>query len=310
MNPNTSPRPSWLAYLALAVVCILWGTTFLAMRIGVMDIPPFLFSGIRQLSGGLILTAIVMGIFKQQLPAKEVMLQQALGGFFMITLGNGLVAFAEVHVSSSVAAIICSMVPIWIILMNLLINQEERPTFPVLLGLVIGLAGIVMIFGENLSEFANPGYRWGIFLIFVANLGWAWGSIWMKKRNTNSNPFMNAGLQMIFGGLFLFPASALFDDYATLRWTTDATWALLYVIVFGSLLAFAAFSYAVKKLPITIVSLYAYVNPIVAVILGSLMLGEKFNLRIAIAMMITILGIYIVNKGFQLRALWRAQFSR
>ena len=146
-------------------------------------------------------------------------------------------------------------------------------------------------------------------MIFIANLGWAGGSIWMKRRNLQSNPFLNAGLQMLFGGLLLLPVSAVFDDYATIQWTSNVLYSLVYLILVGSVAAYACYAYAIRKLPITIVTLYAYVNPIVAIVLGWLVLGEKLNLRIAIAIGVTLAGIYIVNKGYQLRNLWKSQFS-
>jgi drug/metabolite transporter (DMT)-like permease len=301
---------SWTAYAALAAVCLLWGTTFLALRIGVADVPPFMFTILRQGIAGIVLISVLLLFGGAKFPSGQLLLEQAVGGFFLVSIGNGLVAYAEVHVPSSIAAIICSMMPVWVILINLFVNEEERPTFPVLLGLVIGLSGIILIFGENLGDFANPGYTMGIVVIFIANMGWAYGSLRMKKKNQQSSALMNAGLQMFFGGIFLIPASLVFDDYTSILWTTDATWSLVYLIVFGSIIAYGCYSYAVKKLPMTIVSLYAYVNPIVAMILGALILGEKFNIRMGIAMLVTVAGIYIVQKGFQLRELWKAQFSK
>jgi drug/metabolite transporter (DMT)-like permease len=312
MNLNVTSKNSWLAYTALAVVCVLWGTTFLGIRIGVMDIPPFLFAALRLSIAGLLLTLIVRYGMKVKFPSKNVILVQAIAGFLLFTLGNGLIGVAELYISSGITAIVCAMIPIWVTLINLGTSDDERPTLPVFLGLAIGLSGIVLMFGDNVNDFSNPGYVWSIVLIFVANMGWSFGSVWIKRKNagTNNNTFMNAGLQMLFGGLFLSIGSLIFDDYSTLRWTSSALWALGYLIIFGSIIAFACFSYALKKLPVTIVSLYAYINPIVAVLLGTLILGEKFNLRIAVAMLVTVAGIYIVNKGFQLRDLWRAQFSR
>lgn len=308
----TFSKNSLLAYTALAVVCVLWGTTFLGIRIGVMDIPPFLFAAMRLSIAGLLLTLIMVLVMKVKLPSKNVILVQALGGFSLFTLGNGLIGVAEIYISSGITAIVCAMIPIWVTLINLGTSEDERPTLPVFLGLAIGLSGIVLMFGDNVGELSNSNYLWSIVLIFVANMGWSVGSVWIKRKNvgTNNNTFMNAGLQMLFGGLFLFIGSVIFDDYSEIRWTSSALWALGYLIIFGSIIAFACFSYALKKLPVTIVSLYAYINPIVAVLLGTLILGEKFNLRIAVAMLVTVAGIYIVNKGFQLRELWRAQFSR
>jgi drug/metabolite transporter (DMT)-like permease len=312
MNPNTTVKNSWLAYTALAVICVLWGTTFLGIRIGVMDIPPFLFAAMRLGIAGFLLIAIMVVFMKAKLPSKKIIIVQAVAGFLLFTLGNGLIGVAELFVSSGITAIICSMIPIWVTLINLGASEEERPTLPVFVGLAIGLSGIVLMFGDSVNEFSNSNYVWSIVLIFVANMGWSFGSVWIKRKNAGAqnNTFVNAGLQMFFGGMFLFIASFIFDDYSTLHWTSSSLWALAYLIVFGSIIAFACFSYALKKLPVTIVSLYAYINPIVAVLLGTLILGEKFNLRIAIAMLVTVAGIYIVNKGFQLRDLWRAQFSR
>lgn len=298
-----------LPYLALAVVCVAWGTTYLALRIGVLEFPPFLFSALRQIIAGALLVGGLLLFGKVKIPEKTVLINQAIGGFFMITLGNGLVGWAEVHVPSGVAAIICSMVPIWVILINLVIAKDEKPTFPIVMGLAIGLSGIILIFGENLSGFAVSGYVWGVVLIVVANLGWAAGSIWMKRKNQESNPFLNAGLQMFFGGIFLLPISIVFDDFQTIQWSNNVVYSLLYLILIGSVATYACYSYAIKKLPVTIVTLYAYINPIVAVLLGWAILGETLNLRVGIAIGVTLVGIYIVNRGYQFRKLWRAELS-
>jgi drug/metabolite transporter (DMT)-like permease len=251
----------------------------------------------------------MLTVGKALLPSGSQIFRQSIGGFFMITLGNGLVAWAEMHVTSGIAAIICSLMPVLVILINLSINREEKPTVPIIMGVVFGLIGIIMIFSENLGEFSKPEYIFGIIMIFTAALSWAGGSIWIKKRNTASNPFLNAGLQMFFGGIWCIPLTLLFDDLSTVSWSSEAAYSLLYLIIFGSIVAYTCFSYALRKLPMTIVSMYAYVNPVVAVILGWLLLDEKFNLKIGIAIIITIAGIYIVNKGYQLRDLWKAQFS-
>jgi drug/metabolite transporter (DMT)-like permease len=199
--------------------------------------------------------------------------------------------------------------PVLVILINVSINREEKPTVPIMLGVAIGLAGIIMIFGQHINDFSSQ-YIFGIVMTFAAIISWAAGSMWIKKNNTDSNPFLNAGLQMFFGGLFAFPLSVAFDDLHSVTWTAEAVYSLIYLIVFGSIVAYTCYSYTLRKLPMTIVSLYAYVNPLVAVVLGWLVLHEKFNMQIGVAILITIAGIYIVNRGYQLRALWKAQFSR
>jgi drug/metabolite transporter (DMT)-like permease len=222
-------------------------------------------------------------------------------GLFMVTLGISMVGWAEVYISSGVAAIVCSMMPIWTILINVLITKDEKPNWLIVLGLAMGLAGIIMIFGEHLSEFSNSNYTKGIALTFAANLCWAIGSIYIKKKNQNSNPFLNAGLQMLFGGLFLIPFSLVLDDYSKIQWNKEVIGSLIYMIMIGSVAAYACYSYAIKKLPMTLVSLYAYINPIVAVILGWLILNEKLNFQIALAIAVTVAGIYLVNRGYQLK---------
>lgn len=290
-----------LAYLALGAVCIIWGTTYLALRIGVTQFPPFLFSFIRFAFAGPLLLIAMLTFGKQKWPDSKTLMNQAVSGIFMVTLGISMVGWAEVYISSGVAAIICSMMPVWTVLINVTVTRDEKPNALIILGLAIGLSGIVMIFGEHLKEFSNPNYLQGIVLTFLANLCWAIGSIWIKKKNQETNPFLGAGLQMTFGALALIPLSLLLDDYSAIQWTDQVVYALVYMILIGSIAAYACYSYAIKKLPMTLVSLYAYINPIVAVILGWLVLDEILNQWILLAIFITLVGIYVVNRGYQLK---------
>ncbi len=305
-----SNQKNILAYLALGFICLIWGTTYLVLRIGVTQFPPFLFSMLRFLIAGPILLIFVFTIGKASWPDRKTIINQALSGLLMITLGISIVGYAEVYISSSVAAVVCSMMPIWTILINLMASKDERPNWIIVLGLMMGLGGILLIFGEHLSEFSDTNYTTGIILTFLANLSWAYGSIWVKKNNNNTNPFLGAGLQMLFGGIFLIPLSVIFDDYSNITWSSEVMYALGYMALIGSVGAYACYSYAIKKLPMTIVSLYAYINPIVAVILGWLILSEKLNTEITIAILTTVAGIYVVNKGYQVKTLWKAQLSK
>ncbi|MEJ7643616.1 MAG: EamA family transporter [Chryseolinea sp.] len=298
------------AYIALGAICLIWGTTYLALRIGVLHFPPFLFVIIRQLASGVLLGGFVLIFAKAQWPSRENILRQAIAGFFMISLGNGLVAYAEVFIPSGVAAILCSLMPVMVILINLAINRDERPTVPIFIGLFVGLLGIVMIFSEHLREFSNFDHQVGIMLIFTAVVSWAGASVWLKKKNSEGNLFLNTALQMFFGGVWLIPCTFLFDDLDGVTWTTEVGIAMAYLIVFGSIVAYACYSYILRKLPLTILSLYAYVNPVVAVVLGWLVLNEKLNLMIAVAICITVGGIYIVNRGYFLGKQWKKQATR
>lgn len=295
---NSAKRPT-LAYLALAAVCIIWGTTYLALRVGVSQFPPFLFSLIRFSIAGPVLVVFMLTIGKQKWPDKKTLFNQAVSGILMTTMGTAMVGWAEVYISSGLAAVICSVMPVWTILINVLILKDEKPNWIIITGVLVGLTGIVMIFSEHLAEFTNPLYIFGIVLTFAANISWAVGSIWVKKKNENTDPFLGAGLQMSFGAIGLIPLSLMLDTYSQISWNTEVVYALIYIIVIGSMAAYVCYSYAIKKLPMTMVSLYAYINPVVAVLLGWLLLNEKLTLQIALAILVTIAGIYIVNIGYR-----------
>jgi drug/metabolite transporter (DMT)-like permease len=290
-----------IAYFCLAGICLIWGTTFLVMRIGVMNFPPFLFAATRQVTAGLLLCLYLMLFRGEKIPSWNVLRIQAFRGFLMITCGNGLVSWAEVTVPSGLAAIICSTMPMSVILINLAINRAESPNWIITLGSLTGLGGILLVFSEYIPEFGNPRYRAGILLIFVATISWAVGSILTKRREYHANPFLNAGLQMLFGGLFCLPFSWAFDDLHHVVWSPEVIYGLLYLILVGSVAAFSMYYYTLSKLPITIASLYSYINPLVAVVLGWLVLQEKLNFKIGLAFIITVTGIYLVNFGYQLQ---------
>lgn len=295
------------AFIALAAVCLIWGTTYLALRVAVDDFPPLLFTAIRQTIAGALLIGFMLLTSRSSWPSKAIIVRQAIAGFFMITLGNGLVAWGEVHVPSGVAAIICSLMPAVVVVINLLVSTNEKPTVPIFLGLALGLIGIILIFGQNFADFSNTDYVAGIVAIFLAVISWAAGSVWIKRKHVQSNLFVNAGLQMFFGGIWCFPLSLIFEDLRAITFTADTVWALLYLIIFGSIVAYVSYSFALRRLPMTIVSLYAYVNPLVAVLLGWFLLDELLNVQVALAFVLTVAGIYVVNRGYQLREEWKAQ---
>jgi len=280
------------------------------MRIGVKDFPPFLFAGLRQFIAGLLLVGYMLWIKKSKFPSRANVVRQAFGGFLMITLGNGLVSWAEVYVPSGVAAIICSFMPVWVVLINLTINRAELPNGLIVFGVLTGLGGIILVFNEHVADFVNSNYRLGIVFIFIASLTWALGSVIIKRSKDGSNPFVNAGLQILFGGFWCFILSFLVDDLSSVHWTGQVGFSLAYLIIVGSVAAFAMYVYALTQLPIVIASLYSYVNPLVAVVLGWLMLDEKLNMIIGVAIVVTAVGIYLVNRGYQLKSQKESMLQR
>lgn len=301
-------KGNWKAYVALASICLLWGTTYLALRIGVQSLPPFLLSGARQLTAGALLLGFFM-IKGHKLPPWKTLKYHLLAGLLMVFLGNGVVAWGEKFVPSSIAAVICSFMPVWVILINSVTGYEKTNVW-VVLGVLIGFAGIAGIFSENLADFANPDYLAGIAIIFVASFSWAAGTLVNKRKNGGEHPFFSAGLQMFSGGALMLLASPVLDDFSDFHPQPDSLWALLYLIVFGSLMAYSAYAYALSKLPASTVSMYSYVNPLVALVLGNLILHEKLNPMIGLCSLLTLAGIYLVNKGNKIQTYDSSIFPR
>jgi len=305
---NGPQKELLLAYAGLITICIVWGTTFMALRIAVLHFPPFLFTAIRQVLAGSLL------IFFTFLLNKKVRLQnifqQSIAGFFMITMGNGLVAWGELFVPSGIAAIICSLLPLVVITINIITRSDLSPKPQFWFGTLLGFGGIVLIFSDNLKGFSNSNYNAGIIAIFAAVLCWAGGSIWVNKQRNPGNAFINAGLQMFFGGLWCLPLSLIWDDFTTISWSPEVFYPMLYLIFIGSILAYASYSYSLRKLPMNIISLYAYVNPIVAIFLGWMVLNEPLNLKIGLAIVLTILGIYLANRSYYNRETWTVKGSK
>lgn len=286
------------AYAALASVCFFWGTTYLAIRIGVLSMPPFLFAGVRfLLAGGLV--SLYFLLKKTPLPSMQEWKHILLISLLFFVIGNSSVVHAEQHISSGLAALICSAIPIWVVLINLLLSKSEKVNSLIIAGLFIGFGGLVMIFYDNLGDLSNPALLLSLAFLLFGNIAWSYGTVYSKKLRWNM-PFMfAAGLQMLIAGIIL-SAGGFFAGEATAFHPTVSGWmALIYLALIGSIFSYGAYLFALSHLPSTVVSLYAYVNPVVAVLFGYLLLHEKFGFYTLLAMIITIAGVYLVNAGFK-----------
>lgn len=292
------------AYLALAVVCLVWGTTYFAIRVGVEHFPPFLFSGIRQVIAGGIMLLVLKISGNLQVHRSDIINQSVLG-LLMVALGNGVIGWSERFISSGLAALICSLIPVFVVVISFVLGfDRQKQHMLIIIGLLLGCMGIALIFRDNLADLTNKEYFTGMLVAFGACLVWAYGSVISKYRlKASSNIFQSAALQLFTGGLALFVLSALLDDYSELQYITpDSIWALVYLIVVGSLIAYTAFVYALKHLPIGISSLYAYINPLIALVLGAVLLNEKMTAYTFFALLTTLAGVYCINRGYQLMA--------
>ncbi len=297
MANNTTFR----AYGALVIVSIVWGTTYLALRIGVESFPPFLFSGIRQaLAGGILLIGLLLAGHLKKVTKRDIG-RQSITGILMIALGNGVIGWSERYIPSGLAALIVSILPVYIVGINYISGADKRiPNAGVIGGLILGCLGIALIFRDNLKDLVNPQYFAGMVVAFLACLAWASGSVYTKHKPSQASVLANASIQMVSGGIVLLLMSIFLDDFKELKTVTaDSIWALIYLIVFGSLLAYTCFVYALEHLPVGVASLYAYINPLIAILLGYFFLEEKLTIITFLALMVTLGGVYCINRGYQ-----------
>jgi drug/metabolite transporter (DMT)-like permease len=295
MGPSVSP-PRPLAYAAWIVVCIVWGTTYLAIRIALESVPVALVGGLRFTAAGLIMIAAIR-LTGQALPPRRAWGALALSGFLLLVIGNGAVVWAEQYVASGLAAVIVAMVPFWTVVVEAVRPDGERPTPRTMFGLAVGFAGIiVLVWPELFAETSGNWFVAGVAALQLACAGWAVGTSFTKHNVVASpSPAATSAIQMLAGGLMFLAIATIHGEWAQLAFTVRSASAILYLVVFGSIVAFSAYVYALKHLPIATVSLYSYVNPLIAVVLGTLLLAEPFSSRTLVASALVFAGIAIVR---------------
>lgn len=294
------------AYIALIIVCIVWGATFPAMRIGAETFPPILFAGLRHTIAGLLLWITLFFLKKKMVLTRKDIIRQAIPGVLMLAMSNGTISWAVKYIPGGLAALIASVMPVYVVLLNMLTGpQKEAPNRQIGLGLLLGALGIVFIFKDNLDDLADTRYLYGMLATFAAKLCWTIGSLYLKRRTSRTDPYVNIAIQLSSGGAALLLCSPFIDDLSHLQAISPAAiLALAYLIIFGSLLSYLCYIYALKKLPLGLVSVYAYVNPLVAVVLGFFWLEEAVSWFTVVAFITTLGGVYWINKGYsrQLRS--------
>lgn len=284
------------AYLALLSIYIVWGTTYLAIRIGVKDLPPVLFAGLRWLAAGPILF-FILKLRGYALPKKEDLIHLAVVGLGLLGIGNVFVVFAEQWLPSGLTALLITTVPFWIVGIESVLPKGMKLNGIILLGLLLGLAGIGIIFGGDIEHLFEPSYLGGVLGIMVAVIGWAGGTVYSKYKKVSVHPLMGASIQMIIAGIILTIVGLALGEGSGLKFSSDSFWAFVYLIIFGSLVGYGSYIYAVAHLPISLVSTYAYVNPIIALFLGWWILGEEISPSIILAAAVILGGVGLVKKG-------------
>lgn len=286
-----------LAYAAFVTVCIVWGTTYLAIHVALETVPVLLVAGLRWFAAGVILSAAMLASGRG-LPPARMWAPLALLGFLMNIVGNGFVVYAQQFVASGLTAVLIATTPFWSALVERLLPKGERFTTRSLLGLAIGFAGIVVLVWPEMTHGGASGRSFiiGVIAIQLACVGWVVGTSYAKRHELGDNPFQSAALQMVFSGVMLLTAATAHGDWAQLSFTPRTFAAIAYLSIAGSLVAYSAYIYAIQHLPLQLVSLYAYINPMIAVALGTLLLNEPLSARVIVAAALVFAGTWIVGR--------------
>ncbi len=284
------------AYAALAAVCFFWGTTYLAIRIGVEVMPPALFAGIRFFLAGLIFIPILR-VFGHAMPSKSDWRIITIIAIALLVVANGIVVWAEQWVPSGLAALIVSTLPFWMVGIEATLPRGESLSLQKVTGLVLGFSGLLILLWPDLHSSVNREYLVGICAISFAAIAWAAGSVYSKHRKVSVKPLMSSAFQMLIAGAILIFVGLVGGELNTFSFTSQGVFALVYLIIFGSIVGYGSFVYALNKLPSSLVSMYAFINPVVAIILGWLILDERLDWRVATATAIILFGVVLVKKS-------------
>jgi drug/metabolite transporter (DMT)-like permease len=288
------------AYIGLVLTSTIWGTTWVASKYGIKQgIFAFELSAIRNGLGGLAL--IVFFLLKgQKLPTfKE--FKWLLGmSILLFVIANGFSTYALNEIPSGLAALIAALYPLSVVIIEKLKYKNTKITTLTFQGMLLGIIGIGIVFYENLAVHNSVGYFVGVVVSLIAMLSWSFGTIFIARNKMGMNPYYATGWQMFLSCFFLGAAAVASGKSTPIQEITFTIWIVIaYLIIASSIVAFAAFIYTMKYLPPAIASLYAYINPIVATIVGAYTVNEKLSLPIFIGSFVTLTGVYLVNRSMK-----------
>jgi drug/metabolite transporter (DMT)-like permease len=290
------PRnPHFLPYAALAAVCVFWGTTYLGIRMSLESFPPLMLVSVRYILSGSIMVAFALARGLHMPKGKELAVA-CFTGVFALSIGNGALVYAELYIPSGLAGLIITISPFWLVGWEALLPGGERLHAPTIGGMAVGLLGAALLFTPSASGHAQPGSTLAGFLLLQFSMAaWCFGSIFQRRNAGKAHPVIAGGVQQLAGGLFLAPFMLLVQEHPV-HWSARGAIALCYLVVFGSLVGYSAYVYALDRLPVAIVSVYPYVNAVVAVALGWLFYREPFGVRETVAMLVIFSGVALVKR--------------
>jgi drug/metabolite transporter (DMT)-like permease len=289
-------HPLFKPYLALVAVCFFWGTTYLGIRMSLESFAPFQLVAIRYLlSGGLLLLfAKARGL---HVPRGRDLLSASVSGVITLGIGNTALVVAETMIPSGIAGLIITISPFWLVGVEALLPGGARLHAPTIGGMAVGLLGALLLFTPEpgSSTAFDHAFMVGFLVLQLGMAGWSFGSILQRRRPGKAHPVIAGGVQQLATGVALTPIALLAHEHP-IQWSTRGVLALLYLVFFGSLVGYSAYIYSMDRLPVAIVSVYPYVNAVVAVALGWLFYREPFGLREAAAMIVIFASVGVVKR--------------
>ena len=283
---------------AFAAVYIIWGSTYLGIRYAVESIPPFLMAGTRNLAAGLLLYAFARARGGPA-PSRFEWRDASIVGGLLLTIGNGGVTWAEQVIPSSVTALVVALTPLWMVLFDWLRPEGVRPRPFVVAGLMVGFIGVVLLASGRGNQ-TGSAYGWGIAALLAASLSWAFGSIYNRQARKPLSPLLGVAMQMIAGGVLLLGLAAVRSEasqFSFERVTFLSVSAWLYLTVFGSLVGYTCYVWLLHASTPTRVATYAYVNPLIAVLLGCTIGHEPFSHELLVAGILIIAAVVLIVRG-------------
>ncbi|TCD00480.1 DMT family transporter [Pedobacter psychroterrae] len=288
--------PDYKLIFALMGVAIVWGTTYLGIRVAVETIPPWFVTAIRQTIASLILLIILLRKKELKWMDWPYMRRQLLVSILMIVIANGMTTAAEKTIPSGLTSLLNALNPLVVFVGSVVIGLQ-KPSLKGFIGLMIGFLGVAFIFRDGINDLLDPNYKTGILLLFIAITGWAAGTIYTKKYVfQSSNIFLDLFYQFVFSAIIQLGLAFLVSgDTSVATWSSTSLMAVVYLAVFGSVVGYFCYHYALKKVTATDVSILSYFNTVIALFLGWLILDEVITFDIVIATVLIILGVFITN---------------
>jgi drug/metabolite transporter (DMT)-like permease len=294
---SSSDRPAWKTLLAFSIIYFAWGSTFLAIRVGVHEVPPLLFAAMRFLIAGLVLYGWTVAR-REPLPKGREWASVSLLAFLIFVVDYGLLFWAEQRIPSGVAAVMMATIPAFIALAEIILLRTQRLTVRLAAALLIGFAGVAVLTSHSVSLGGAPIDRIGAVGLLIASVSWSIASVLTRKLPLPASKLVSSGAQMLVGGLMLTAMSGLMGEFSGFHPTSvsSGAWAaLLYLIVIGSIVGFTAYVWLIHHESPTKVGTYAYVNPVVAVLLGYFLAGEPLGQRTILGTLFVLISVVVIT---------------